>query len=86
MVGLVHREAALVSVPMLSRKPLPDDVERAQVWRAPDGQHYRVALVTNGIATLQRCTPAGHVLNTRYNRASVEVARMQAGWELVTGR
>ena len=70
---------------MPTRKQLPDDVETEQVWRAPDGQHYRVAIVTNTIATLHRCTPAGRVLNQRYTE-KVPVERMQSGWELVTGR
>jgi hypothetical protein len=63
-------------------KQLPDDVVIEQVWRAPDGQHYKVASVHNGQATLNRCTPAGRVLNTRYQtRESVD--RMQAEWKMV---
>jgi hypothetical protein len=69
---------------MQSRHPLPDDVEPDQIWRAPDGQHYRVVAVTNGLAELQRATDAGRVLNTRY-RAHKQVERMQADWKLVRG-
>jgi hypothetical protein len=65
------------------RANLPSDVESEQVWKDANGQHYRVATVTNGIATLQRCTPAGRVLNQRY-RENVSVERMQAGWRLVS--
>jgi len=70
---------------MPSRKQLPDDIETEQVWKDPSGQHYRVFSVSNTIATLQRCTPAGRVLNQRY-KENVPVERMQAGWELVSGR
>lgn len=40
-------------------KPPPDDVEPNQLWRDPEGQHFRVIDVSNGIAELQRSTPAG---------------------------
>ena len=68
---------------MPARK-LPDDVEPDQVWRASDGQHYKVVSVHAGIATLQRCTPAGRVLNQRYKTAEA-VDRMQTEFKLVSG-
>ena len=64
---------------------LPADVEADQVWKAPDGQHYKVHTVHNGIASLHRCSPAGRVLNQRY-RITQPVERMQADFEVVTGR
>lgn len=65
-------------------RDLPPDVEPEQVWRDPGGQHYRVDRVTNGVATLHRCSPAGRVLNQRHTeKASVE--RMQSDYELVSG-
>lgn len=60
----------------------PDDVDPEQVWRAPDGQHYQVASVVNGRATLYRCTTAGRVLNARY-QVHESVDRMQADWQIV---
>jgi hypothetical protein len=66
------------------RADLPPDVEPEQVWKAADGQHYRVDSVTNGVASLHRCTPAGRVLNQRY-RETVSAERMQADWKLVGG-
>ena len=59
-------------------------VEPDQVWRATDGQHYKVVSVHAGIATLQRCTPAGRVLNQRY-KTTEAVERMQADFKLVGG-
>jgi hypothetical protein len=69
--------------PMPTRK-LPDDVEPDQVWKAPDGQHYKVVSVHAGIATLQRCTPGGRVLNQRY-KTTEAVDRMQTDFKLVGG-
>jgi hypothetical protein len=66
------------------RSNLPEDVEPEQVWKAAGGQHYKVHSVTNGAATLHRCTPAGRVLNQRY-KATVSVERMQAEYKLVSG-
>jgi hypothetical protein len=64
-------------------KKLPFDVEPEQVWRAPDGQHYRVFAVTGETAELQRATPGGRVLNARY-RVHHEIAKMQGDWVLVS--
>lgn len=55
------------------------DVEPEQLWRAPDGQHYRVVSVAHGTAELQRATPAGRVLNPRY-RTHERIEHMQADW------
>ena len=44
-------------------KELPLDIVAGQVWRDADGQHYYVESVFKELATLQRCTPAGRVLN-----------------------
>ena len=63
---------------------LPDDVEPDQIWKAPDGQHYKVADVANGVAILHRCTPAGRVLNQRY-KTTEPVDRMQSEFKLVSG-
>lgn len=62
----------------------PPDVAPEQVWRAPDGQLYRVDAVSNSIVFLYRCTPAGGVLNQRYIATS-SVDRMQAQWDLISG-
>jgi len=62
---------------------LPDDVKADQVWRAPDGQHFRVASVISDVAELQRATPAGRVLNQRF-RTKASVERMQTDWTLVS--
>ena len=70
---------------MARKSELPADVEPEQVWRDSGGQHWQVESVTNGVAALHRCTPAGRVLNQRY-RESMSVDRMQGGWELVSGR
>jgi hypothetical protein len=71
----------------MKRQPakLPADVEADQVWRDADGQHYNVFSVHGGVAALQRCTPAGRVLNQRY-RVTESVERMQAQFELVRER
>jgi hypothetical protein len=66
---------------MTRKSPLPADVEPDQVWRAPDGQHYKVFAVHHGRATLNRATPGGRVLNTRYQMHE-SVERMQAEWAL----
>jgi hypothetical protein len=63
---------------------VPPDVIAEQVWRDPGGQHYRVALVANGVATLNRCTAAGRVLNPRYTE-KVPVEWMRSAWRLVIG-
>jgi hypothetical protein len=68
---------------MPARK-LPDDVEPDQVWRATDGQHYKVLAVHAGIATLQRCTAGGRVLNQRY-KTTEAVDRMREEFKLVAG-
>jgi hypothetical protein len=68
----------------MKRAKLPDDVGPDQVWQDPDGQHFKVNAVVNGVAKLSRCTPAGRVLNQRYT-ASASVERMQADWKLVSG-
>jgi hypothetical protein len=68
---------------MKRKLSLPADVEPDQLWRAPDGQHYKVATVGNGRAALYRATPAGRVLNLRY-QVHESVERMQDEWELVT--
>jgi hypothetical protein len=65
-------------------KELPPDVVPGQRWRAPDGQHYEVADVHNDRATLYRCTPAGRVLNARF-QTHESVERMQAQWHVVAG-
>jgi hypothetical protein len=65
-----------------SRRELPDDVEPEQVWKDAGGQHYKVDSVTNGVAALHRCTPAGRVLNQRY-KETVSVERMQADFKRV---
>ena len=62
---------------------LPEDVEPEQLWRAPDGQHYKVISVTNGRVAMHRATPAGRVLNTRY-QSHESMEKMQAEWQLVT--
>ena len=51
---------------MKRREPLPEDVKPDQLWLAPDGQHYRVLGVDGKRAALNRATPAGRVLNSRY--------------------
>lgn len=66
-----------------SRRELPNDVEPEQVWKDGSGQHYKVDAVINGVAALQRCTPAGRVLNQRY-KETVSVERMQADFKLVS--
>ena len=63
-------------------KELPPDVAAEQVWRAPDGQHYRVQSVVDEVATLQRCTAAGTVLNPRY-RITRTRDQLRAGFMLV---
>lgn len=67
----------------MRRAALPDDVDPDQVWKDPDGQHFKVYAVVNGVAKLSRCTPAGRVLNQRFT-ASASVERMQAGWKLMS--
>lgn len=77
-------DAPMAGRPSTSTKAkLPDDVVSEQLWRAPDGQHYRVAAVTNGVAALQRATAAGRVLNQRH-RSRAMVDKMQAEWTLVS--
>ena len=52
---------------------LPVDVESDQVWRERDGdQHWKVFGVHNRLATLQRCTKGGTVLNPRYKKSMSE--------------
>jgi hypothetical protein len=68
----------------MSRAKPPDDVEPDQLWRDPEGQHFRVVAVSNGIAELQRSTPAGRVLNPRF-KAHAPVDRMQETWTLMSG-
>ena len=60
----------------------PEDVEPDQLWRAPDGQHYKVISVSNGRVALHRATAAGRVLNTRY-QAHESLEKMQVEWHLV---
>jgi hypothetical protein len=69
----------------MTRRPsqLPEDVEPDQLWRAPDGQHYKVISVSNGRVAMHRATPAGRVLNTRY-QAHESLEKMQAEWQLVS--
>jgi hypothetical protein len=69
----------------MPRSKLPDDVKIDQVWKGPDGQHFKVASVINGVAELQRATPAGRVLNQRF-RTKVSVERMQTDWAMVSDR
>ena len=65
------------------KRDLPDDVLPGQVWRAPDGQHYKVFDVEgNTLATLQRCTAAGRVLNVRF-KTTISFDRMRAEYALV---
>lgn len=61
---------------------LPEDVEPEQLWRAPDGQHYKVISVSNGRVSMHRATPAGRVLNVRY-QAHESLEKMQTEWKLV---
>jgi hypothetical protein len=67
----------------MTRRPgqLPDDVEPEQLWRSPDGQHYKVIGVSNGRVSLHRATPGGRVLNTRY-QAHESLEKMQTEWQL----
>jgi hypothetical protein len=67
----------------MTRRPshLFEDVEPDQLWRAPDGQCYKV--VSNGRVAMHRATPAGRVLNTRY-QAHESLKKMQAEWQLVS--
>lgn len=54
-------------VTTMATKDLPIDVAPDQVWRERDGdQHWKVFAVHNQVATLQRCTKGGQVLNPRY--------------------
>jgi len=81
----VDRSGALAYIAVMKRRSskLPEDVEPEQPWRAPDGQHYKVISVTNGRVSMHRATPAGRVLNTRYQvRESAE--RMQEQWQPVS--
>jgi len=57
------------------------DVEPGQVWKK-DAEHVYVETVHNGRATVQRCTPAGRVLNLRY-RPQIEVDKLIANYKLV---
>ena len=58
---------------MATRRELPVDVKAEQVWRERDSeQHWKVFTIDNGLATLQRCTPGGHVLNQRYMKRMLE--------------
>jgi hypothetical protein len=57
------------------------DVEPGQVWKK-DSDHVYVESVHNGLATVQRCTPAGRVLNPRY-RPQIEVEKLIASYKLV---
>jgi hypothetical protein len=63
-------------------KDLPTDVAPDQVWKEGD-QHWRVLSIHNGVATLQRCTPGGRVLNPRYKVTASE-DRMHAEFVLVS--
>jgi hypothetical protein len=66
-------------------RDLPPDVVAGQVWRDQnDGQHYYVESVFKETATLQRCTPAGRVLNARY-RTTRTADQLLAGYVLVKG-
>jgi len=56
------------------QRDLPVDVTPAQVWREGD-QHWKVAAVHNGVATLQRCTKGGQVLNPRCTPSSISWGR-----------
>ena len=58
------------------------EVALDQVWRAPDGQHYRVAYLFNGRASLLRATADGQVLNRSY-RQTESADRMRADWTFV---
>lgn len=62
---------------------LPEDVEPEQLWRAPDGQHYKIISISNGRVSMHRATPGGRVLNTRY-QTHESVDKMQAEWHLVS--
>jgi hypothetical protein len=66
-------------------KQLPDDVEPGQLWKDPDGQHYRVLRVSGGgVVAMHRATPAGRVHNTRFEvRETLE--KMQSEWTRVSG-
>ena len=57
----------------MATRDLPIDVAPDQVWRERDGdQHWKVLDVHNGLATLQRCTKGGRVLNPRYKKSMSE--------------
>jgi hypothetical protein len=64
---------------VMKRRPSPllDDVEPEQLWRAPDGQHYKVVSVSSARVVMHRATPGGRVLNTRYQ--TPRIAREDAG-------
>jgi hypothetical protein len=64
------------------REGVGPDVALDQVWRAPDGQHYRVAYLFNGRASLLRATADGRVLNRNY-RHTESADRMRTDWALV---
>jgi hypothetical protein len=57
------------------------DVEPDQVWKQGD-QHVKVEAVHNGLATIQRCTAAGRVLNQRY-RTSLTVESLTTNYALI---
>jgi hypothetical protein len=65
------------------KKALPPDVAAGQVWRDADGQHYYVESAGGEkLATLQRCSPAGRVLNPRY-RINRTADQLREGFVLV---
>ena len=66
------------------RGNMAPEVALDQVWRAPDGQHYRVVYLFNGRASLHRATADGRVLNRNYSQ-SESADRMIADWTLVLG-
>ena len=60
-------------MPSSQQRNLPVDVATDQVWReCDDDQHWKVFTVHNGLATLQRCTKGGTVLNQRYKMSVSE--------------
>jgi hypothetical protein len=63
-------------------KALPPDVVAGQVWRDSSGQHFYVESAAGQTATLQRCTPAGRVLNARY-RVNRTADQLREGFVLV---
>ena len=67
----------------MPKRDLPDDVEPDQVGARLMGSTSRWSSSGTAWPTLNRCTPAGRVLNASY-RTNVEVERMQEEYKLVT--